>query len=352
MIPEGLFPRRREDRGNRRPWWSQEKNTPLQPCPSYSVSLLRLSLPSGSPTQTLPSDFRIPHQDRLRLRRATPRPRTFPSVSPALHSPESPLPGPTSPQPPPSASVSRPRASPPLSLDLPPPQPDLIPLSLLPQPGLPSSSQQLPPRSRPPFLSASTRSPDLRSPSASPQPSPQRLASPASPLRSPQPPAPGFGPARPRPRPGREDRAHRRSSNRLSSGCPESAPSCSPAVAPVRPSVRQASRPRLRSVSDPGGEGAGLQPAPPAPPRLTYSRAARAPLQPISSRGDGPELGRGQGQPGEAARGPLGLYQGPRQGGGELPRDVPLVSGEGRQRTLQSPRFGGGCVLGDQKPTL
>lgn len=290
--------------------------------------------PPGVPLKLSPQTSGFPHQDRRRLRRAAPRPRTLSSVSPALHSSESPLSGPTSPQP--------------RSLVLAPLLPS-VSTSLLPSPtSFLSASSSLSPDFHPPLSSAplgldlrSSQPPPAAPTSAPPQPPrspfPQRLASPASPLRSPQPPAPGFGPAPPRPRPRREDRAHRRSSNRLSSGCPESAPSCSPAVAPVRPSVRQASRPRLRSVSDPGGEGAGLQPALPAPPRLTYSRAARAPLQPISSRGDGPELGRGQGQPGEAARGPLGLYQGPRQGGGELPRDVPLISGEGRQRTLQSP---------------
>lgn len=188
--------------------------------------------------------------------------------------------------------VPRPRLP---SSDLPPSAPTSFPLSLLSQPRT--------------LLSLS--------------PTPQSL--PASPLRSPQPLAPGSGPARPRPR--REDSAHHRSSNRLSSWCPESAPFCLPPVPPVRPSVRPASRPRLRSASDPGGKGGG-PPARSARPLLGSPIAAQPGHRSSQSAcaGMARNSAGGKGSPERQPRAPWACTKVRNKGvGGSCPGTVPLV---------------------------
>lgn len=120
------------------------------------------------------------------------------------------------------------------------------------------------PQPRPPFFSASALSP-------SPTPSlPSRIS---SALRSPIP------PARPRPAPA----ARRVLTVVVVTDFPPGALSLRHLAAscPSRQSVRQPSRPRLRTASD-QEEGRFSSPPRPSPPGLTYSRAARAPLQPIS----------------------------------------------------------------------
>lgn len=129
-----------------------------------------------------------------------------------------------------------------------------------PPPGLPQTTPSTTPTSSPASASTSSLQPP---PSASTFPQPPRgfsLLPASSPSLSPTP-----GPRRP-------PAAHRRSSNRLSSWCPESAPSCSPPGPPVSLSARPPAAPYgVR----PGG-GAGLE-APPTP-GITYSRTARASL--------------------------------------------------------------------------
>lgn len=266
---------------------------PLKPCPSYF--------------------FRIPHQDYLRLSRAT-LSASASSLSLHLLSIPEPLPsGPTSfSQLPPSASISFPLSLSPQSLPISSAltsfltasslDPDFHPLILLPQP-------------RPPFPSASSLSLVLFSAF------PQRLSLSQPPL-SDRLSLPLPDPARPGPAPA----ARTVLTVVVVTDFPPGALSLRHfARLQSLPSVRRSVRPPARgSAQRPtqGGRRRASSPLRPSPPGLTYSRAARAPLQPISLRGDGPELGRGQGQPGEAAQGPLGLYQGPQQGGGgQLPRD-------------------------------
>ena len=88
-----------------------------------------------------------------------------------------------------------------------------------------------------------------------------------------------------------------------------------------------------------GGGGPGRPPAKPtlrggSEPQLcpffggacTSGHLGTAPAN--QRRRDGPELGGGQGQPGKASEGPLGLYQGPRQGGGAAPGPYHLSRGK------------------------
>lgn len=85
------------------------------------------------------------------------------------------------------------------------------------------------------------------------------------------------------------------------------------ACRPALPSVGPPARPRLLKASDQGGGASTV-----APPPATDSPIAAQPgihSRQTAFEGRGPELGGGQGQPGEAAAGPLGLYQNrPRRG--------------------------------------
>lgn len=183
---------------------------------------------------------------------------------------------PHSSQPPPSADFQPPSAS--LSLDLPP-------LSLLSQP-------------RPPFLSAS---------SLSLSPTPRLSQPPFSGLLSlPLPDSARTGPA---------PAARTVLTVVVVTDFPPGALSLRHlARLPSLPSVRRSVRPPARgSAQRPtqGGRGRASSPfRPPLPGSPIAAQPGHCSSQSACS-GTGPELGRGQGQPGEAAQGPLGLYQGP-----------------------------------------
>lgn len=228
-------------------------------------------------------------------------------------------------------------------LPLPPPSPDLFPLSLLPQ-SRPRSAQPLPSASlsEPPLSASSLSQPPLSA-------FPQRLSL-SQPPRSHLLSLPLPDPARPRPR--RAHGAHRRSSNRLSSWCPESAPSCSPPVPPVSPSVQPPARGSAQRPTQGGGGGPPARSARPLPGSPIAAQPGHGSSQ-SACAGTARNSAGGKGSPERQPRAPWACTKVCDRGVGELPGDRTISPGGRKQsRTLHRPILVLESVLGDQKPTL
>uniref|UniRef100_A0A8D1F799 Uncharacterized protein n=1 Tax=Sus scrofa TaxID=9823 RepID=A0A8D1F799_PIG len=121
---------------------------------------------------------------------------------------------------------------------------------------------------------------------------------------------------------------------------------------PSLPSVGPSALPPAAPLSvRPAGRGRAFSALRPSPPGLTYSRAARAPLQPISGAGTARNSAGGKGSPARPPRAPWACTK-VRDRGVGLPRDRTTCPG-GRKPSckLRCP-IGVGSSLGGQRPTL